>query len=210
MIAFDTPTRSMTVALAGAIATTEPSWISSWEDTKTVGTDFGVTTGATKVSVVPAPADQANGTRKLASFSLYNRDTAAVIVTVTYEDSDGPSSHTLQKVTLQAGESLIYEENSGWSGLDVNGNTKVASNAVVVSTAQSTAQSAGLQASVASSQASSMAALSPASVSSAASRGLLGSSLAASMHAAFSVAASAIDEANITSLASRVKSSFGW
>lgn len=216
MIAFDTPTRSMVVALAGAAATTEPSWISSWEDAVAVGTDFGVTTGATEVTIVPAPSEQATGTRKLASFSLYNRDTAAVVVTVTYRDSIGPSSHILQSITLQAGESMIYEQNSGWSGLDTNGNTKVASNNVNVSTALSMATVASSAASNATvsvstaSSANSRNSLSVSAASSAASLGVLGSSQAASMHAAFSVAASSIDEANIASLASRVKSSFGW
>ncbi len=199
----------MTVELAGAVATNQCQWIASWED-KNVATQFGETDDTTPVTVVPAPSAQSSGTRKLSSFSLYNSDTAAVAVTVTYADSTGPSTHVLQSITLQAGESLIYEQNSGWSGLDTQGNTKVASNTVQVSTALSTALVASSQASNATAsnaaQSTSISTLTTnlAAVSSAASLGVNGSSLASSAHTALG------NESTISSAVSRLKASFGW
>lgn len=207
MIAVDTLTRSIVVSLAGAVSANQATWAATYlTPTDVHATATGVSADAAEVTVVPSPTGVAGGVNQLLSFSLWNKDTAAITVTVTYKDTAG-SNHVLQSVVLQTLESLTYEDKSGWSGLDVNGNTKVASNTVQVSTALSLASAASLAASQASSMASSAIATNTAqstSISSIATVATAGSSQASSMHTALG------NETTLSSAVSRLKASFGW
>lgn len=192
MIAVDTLTRSITVKLAGAVATNQATWAATYlTPTGVHATATGVTADATEITIVPAPTGVAGGVNQLLSFSLWNKDTAAVVATVTYKDS-ASSDHILQSLALQTTESLTYEDKSGWSGLDANGNTKVASNNVNVSVALSTALAASSQASIATatntSQSTSIStnSVGVSTASSAASLGVLGSQQASSLLARWS------------------------
>jgi hypothetical protein len=203
MIAVDSLTRSIQVSLGGAVATNQASWAATYLTGESQhATATGNTNGASAVTVVPAPTGVGYSVNQLLSLSLWNKDTAQIVVTVTYVDTAG-TNHILQSLALQTNESLTYEDKSGWSGLDANGNTKVASNNVNVSTALS-------MASVASSQASNATASNAAqstsisSISQVASTALLGSSQASSAHAAL------VNETTISSAVSRLKTSFGW
>ena len=193
MIAVDTTTRSITVKLAGAVTTNQSPWVATYQSGQQLQvTATGITDDATEVTVVPSPGGVGVGVNQLLSFSLWNNDTVQIAVTVTYKDSAG-TDHILQSCTIQAGESIAYENNSGWFGIDVNGNQKVASNTVQVSTALSTAQAASSMASIANaSNASQSVSLSVLSVSvsaasSGASLGQLGSSQASSLLALWSI-----------------------
>lgn len=193
MIAVDTLTRSISVKLAGAVTTNQASWAATYlTPTGVHATATGVTADATEVTIVPSPTGVAGGVNQLLSFSLWNKDTVQIIVTVTYKDSAG-SDHILQSLALQTGESLTYEDKSGWSGLDANGNTKVASNNVNVSTALSLASQASSAASnltpsvSANSASNSKNSVSVSAASSAASLGMLGSSQASSLLARWSI-----------------------
>lgn len=207
VIAVDTTTRSITVSLSGAVTTNQASWAATYLTPSNVhATETGVTDNAVAVTVVSSPEGVAGGVNQLLAFSLWNKDTVAMTVTVTYKDTTG-SDHILQSLTLQTGESLTYEDKSGWSGLDVNGNTKVASNTVQVSTALSTALAASTAAAQASSMASGAIATNTAqstSLSTISPIATAGSSQASSMHTALG------NESTLSSAVSRLKASFGW
>lgn len=117
MLILDTTTRSLQVALAAAKATTDCPWVASYADITQAGfamsaaaTTTGATNGVTAVAAVPAPA--AGVSRQLKFMSIFNADTAAVTVTVTFNDNA-----TLRKViasVLQVGETLTYGADAGW------------------------------------------------------------------------------------------------
>lgn len=214
MIALGNATTTITATLAGAKNTNDADVTCFFTDEPSGMTGVAVavmdkqqsnTNGATPVTILSAGAAGVGFRRRLKSMTLFNADLAAITVNIKIVDSAGPTTTTLQKVTLQTLEQLTYEEGSGFQAFDVNGALK--SQAVATSSATSTAQAAGSQASSmasiallgssqasslaaaivpasvnsVSSQASSMAALVPASVSSNASLGALGSTQSSSL-----------------------------
>ncbi|HEX7828640.1 MAG TPA: hypothetical protein VF787_03255 [Thermoanaerobaculia bacterium] len=147
MIAFDTVTRKLQSLLAGPVVTNQSPWIASWQDGEggPVHTNFVSTNDANPVDVVPAPDTIADGSRRLKFASLSNQDTASITVTVQYVD--GGVTHILTVVTLAQGDTLYYEEGSGWYSTDTTGAIKQISDATVASAALSTAQAASSTAS---------------------------------------------------------------
>ena len=226
MIAVDTLTRSITVQLAGAVTTKDASWVSTYAPPVGLNvTDVGTTSGVNPITIVPSPTGVAGGVNELLSFSLWNSDTVAIILTITFVDSVG-TNHILQSCTIQPGESIGYEDKRGWFGIDAKGNEKVASNAVQVSTALSTAQAASRAASnlsgslasvsVVASSASQNISILTLSISAVSSEVLVLSgnlSINTVFLTATQVQASSTAgfvNATLSSVASRTKSSFGW
>jgi hypothetical protein len=235
MITLDHPNKKLQVVLSGAVNTNELPINVGFKEISSVGesqraTD-GITTGGTAVDVLQGSA----GLRRLIqAMSIYNADLAAVTVTVRLYNATG-TTRVITTVILQTLETLMYDEESGFYCLDVNGNRKTNASGTsgVTSTADSKAVQAssqissyaavaGVPASVAStsSQASSIAAaIVPASinsVSSAASSHIAAvvpasvNSVSSAVSALSTASQTATTWSTVSSAASRVKSSFSW
>lgn len=103
-LVLDTTTKTIKVVMSGAAATTNPDFTASFADNN--GTTFteaasdGALTGATDATVVAAPA---SGYRRvIKKIFIENKDTAAVTITVKY-DNNG-TQRNIVKVTLQVGD----------------------------------------------------------------------------------------------------------
>jgi len=112
MIILNNTSRSLQAVLSGAIATNEPTFICSYVDiTSTTflpATSDGTLNGATAVTIAPAPS--ASVQRQLKYLSIYNADTAPVIVSLKYVDS---TTYVFMKVSLSVSYSLVYDAD-GW------------------------------------------------------------------------------------------------
>ena len=94
---------SIIAKLAGAVATTQPTWNSGWVDTTgdTTAGGKGSLNGASEVTLVAAPgANQ----RQVDFCRVYNEDTAAAVLTV--QVANGASRYTLGKWTLAVGAAV--------------------------------------------------------------------------------------------------------
>jgi hypothetical protein len=119
MIVLDTTSKSITIVMSGAAATTNPSFTAAYADnngtTFTEGANDGVLNGTTAVTVVAAPA--ASTRRIINTITVENNDTAAVTITVGYLNT--ASTRVIVKVTLQVGDT--WTTNGAY---DTNGNLK--------------------------------------------------------------------------------------
>jgi hypothetical protein len=104
MLVLDTTTKSITVAMSGAAATTNPDFVAAWSDDTgtsfTEGASDGALNGTTQVTIVAAPA--ASTRRLIKTISVQNKDTAAVTITVTYNNNG--TLRNIAKVILQVGD----------------------------------------------------------------------------------------------------------
>ena len=116
---------TLEVVLAGAVATTQLSFVASWRDITTTGYTAGrsntLTNSTTTVVGVAAPA--ASTQRVIDSVSVYNADTAPATVTIKIDDN--ATEFILTKVALAVGERLEFAEGTGWRVLDTNGSHKM-------------------------------------------------------------------------------------
>lgn len=104
MLAILNTTDSLTAVLAAAAATTNPSYSVKWREIgggASISNPVGALTDDTALTLVAAPTA---GQRVIDSVDIYNRDTAAVTVTL-FKVVSG-TSYTLHKVTLQAGDHM--------------------------------------------------------------------------------------------------------
>ena len=103
-LVLDTTTKTIQVAMSGAAATANPDFTAAFADNN--GTSFveaasdGALSGSTDVVVVAALA--AGFRRIIKKIFIENKDTAAVTITVKY-DNNG-TQRTIAKVTLQVGD----------------------------------------------------------------------------------------------------------
>ena len=116
MIILDATTKSLTVAMSGAAATTNPDFVAAWSDDTgtsfTEGATDGVLNGASQVTLVAAPA--ASTRRIIKTVYIENKDTAAVTITVTYNNN--ATLRTIAKVTLQVGDTWSTDGTTDSSG----------------------------------------------------------------------------------------------
>jgi len=119
MLVLDTTSKTITVAMTGAPATTNPSFVTAYSDdngtTFVEGSSDGQLNGTTQVTMVAAPA--ASTRRLIKSIFIENNDTAPVTIIVTLNNSG--TLRNIQKVTLAVGDN--------WSTdgvFDANGNAK--------------------------------------------------------------------------------------
>jgi|GEM_PF-1748958 hypothetical protein len=121
MIILDTTSKKLEALLSGAAATNNPVFICSYVDITSItfapGANDSVLNGSTAVTVMASPV--ASTQRQLKYFSLYNNDTAPVIVTVRYNDSS--TLTTIFKTTLQVGYRIEYTGENGFKVYDTNG-----------------------------------------------------------------------------------------
>jgi len=139
MIVLDTTSKSITIVMSGAAATTNPSFTAAYADnngtTFTEGANDGVLNGTTPVTVVAAPA--ASTRRIINTITVENNDTAAVTITVGYLNT--ASTRVIVNVTLQVGDTWttdgaydntgsLKQTSGGGSGATITNDTATASN----------------------------------------------------------------------------------
>ncbi|HSX06618.1 MAG TPA: hypothetical protein VLG92_02775 [Candidatus Saccharimonadia bacterium] len=116
----DATTKSLQVALSGAVTTRQLPCVTSWADmttsTFTPGSSDTQTNNTTGVAIVAAPA--ASTQRQVKMVSIYNADTASATVTVSLNNNS--TLRTLISVALAAGQTLQFAENA-WSVIDSGG-----------------------------------------------------------------------------------------
>lgn len=121
MIVLDATTKSLELVLAGAITTTQPTYVSAFVDVTTTaytpGQSDGATNSTTGVTAVAAPA--ASTQRQVKLLTVYNGDTVAATVTVRYNNN--ATLRTLVKVALPVGYTLVYTDGEGFRVIDTNG-----------------------------------------------------------------------------------------
>jgi hypothetical protein len=115
----DATTKSIVVAMSGAAATTNPDFTAAYADnngtTFTEGSNDGALNGTSSVTLVAAPA--ASTRRTVKSITIENKDTAAVTLTVSYNNNS--TLRTVAKFTLQVGDTWTFT-----GTYDTNGNLK--------------------------------------------------------------------------------------
>lgn len=108
ILILDAINKSVTVAMGGAAATTNPDWTSHWSDDTgasfTEGSLDGVLAGAAQVTVVSSPA--AATRRIIKEITIHNRDTAPVTLTIRF--IDGANQRVLQTVSLGVSETFTF------------------------------------------------------------------------------------------------------
>jgi hypothetical protein len=119
MLVLDATTKSIKAVMSGAQATTNPDFTVSFADNTgtafTEGANDGAFNGTSPVTIVAAPA--AATRRIIKSITIENRDTAAVTITLSY-DNNG-TLRTIARVTLQVGDTWTTT-----GTFDTNGNLK--------------------------------------------------------------------------------------
>jgi hypothetical protein len=120
---------SIQVAMSGAAATTNPTFVATYADNAgsgiTEGATDGVLNGSTDVTVVPAPTG--TNRRVIKDITIYNGDTAAVTLFVKYDNN--ATQRTIAKATLAVGDTWTTD-----GVFDSNGNLKTVIGAVSLNT----------------------------------------------------------------------------
>jgi hypothetical protein len=119
MLVLDATTKSIKAVMSGAQATTNPDFTVSFADNTgtafTEGANDGAFNGTSPVTIVAAPA--AATRRIIKSITIENRDTAAVTITLSYDNNS--TLRTIARVTLQVGDTWTTT-----GTFDTNGNLK--------------------------------------------------------------------------------------
>lgn len=120
----DATTRSLEILLGGSVTTNQLPCVAGWTDTTTTavtpGTTRSISNDTTAVTAVAAPG--ASTQRQVQAVHVFNADT--VDATVTVRLNDNSTYANLVKVTLEAGESLVYEARQGWQVIQADGALK--------------------------------------------------------------------------------------
>jgi len=129
MLVLDATTKSIKAVMSGAQATTNPDFTAAFADNTgtafTEGANDGAFNGTSPVTIVAAPASATQ--RIIKSITIENRDTAAVTITLSY-DNNG-TLRTIARVTLQVGDTWTTT-----GTFDTNGNLKQTMGAVNLAT----------------------------------------------------------------------------
>jgi hypothetical protein len=135
MLILDATTKSIVVAMSGAAATTNPDFTAAYADnngtTFTEGANDGALNGTASVTLVAAPG--ASTRRTIKSITIENRDTAAVTLTISYNNSS--TLRTIAKVTLQVGDTWTTD-----GAYDTTGSLKTVGGTVAVANIANGAQ----------------------------------------------------------------------
>lgn len=118
-LVLDATTKSIEVAMSGSAATTNPDFTAAWADDTgsafTEGASDGALNGTNAVTVVAAPGVSTR--RVIKSITIENKDTAAVTITVSYNNNS--TLRTIAKVTLNVGDTWTTN-----GTFDTNGSLK--------------------------------------------------------------------------------------
>jgi hypothetical protein len=116
MLSLNSTLRSLTVALSGSVTTNQLDCTAQYRDdrvnsiTMSFGTTVTATNNTTAVTLVAAPTSGV--IREVFTLTIYNKDTAAAIVSVSYLDN--ATSYTIARFTLAVGDVMVYTDEHGW------------------------------------------------------------------------------------------------
>lgn len=123
MIILNSTTSKIQLGIANAVTTNDLNIVCNWVDMATQSfTPESLTTTINSGSIDILAAPATNHQRQLKYLSVYNNDTVASIVTVSY--SDNANLRSLSKVTLQTGDCLYYIDSDGFSVTDASGSIR--------------------------------------------------------------------------------------
>jgi hypothetical protein len=130
-LVLDGTTKTIQAVMSGAAATSNPDFTVAYADSTssslTEGSNDGALNGTTAVTLVSAPAAS---TRRIVKWlTIQNKDTAAVTVTVTFNNSTGPTTRQIAKVTLQPNDTWTTD-----GTFDSSGNIKTVVGSVNLTT----------------------------------------------------------------------------
>ena len=130
-LVLDGTTKTIQAVMSGAAATSNPDFTVAYADSTssslTEGSNDGALNGTTAVTLVSAPS--ASTRRVVKWLTIQNKDTAAVTVTVTFNNSTGPTTRQIAKVTLQPNDTWTTD-----GTFDSNGNMKTVAGTVNLAT----------------------------------------------------------------------------
>ena len=115
-LVLDATTKTITAVMSGAAATNNPDFTAAWADSTssslTEGASDGALNGTSSVTLVAAPA---SSTRRVIKWiTIQNKDTAAVTVTINY-DNNG-TVRQIAKVTLAPNDTWTLDGTFSSSG----------------------------------------------------------------------------------------------
>ena len=126
-LVLDATTKTITAVMSGAAATTNPDFTVAYADnngtTFTEGSNDGALNGTSSATLCAAPA--ASTRRVINTITIENKDTAAVTVTVYYNNNG--TLRTIAKVTLAVGDTWTTD-----GTYDTSGNLKTVAGTVPV------------------------------------------------------------------------------
>ena len=130
-LVLDGTTKTIQAVMSGAAATSNPDFTVAYADSTssslTEGSNDGALNGTTAVTLVSAPSAS---TRRIVKWlTIQNKDTAAVTVTVTFNNSTGPTTRQIAKVTLQPNDTWTTD-----GTFDSSGNMKTVVGSVNLTT----------------------------------------------------------------------------
>ncbi len=130
-LVLDGTTKTIQAVMSGAAATSNPDFTVAYADSTssslTEGSNDGALNGTTAVTLVSAPS--ASTRRVVKWITVQNKDTAAVTVTVTFNNSTGPTTRQIAKVTLQPNDTWTTD-----GTFDSSGNMKTVVGSVNLAT----------------------------------------------------------------------------
>jgi len=128
-LVLDATTKTIQAVMSGAAATSNPEYTVAYADSTssslTEGASDGALNGTSAVTVVSSPA--ASTRRVIKWITIQNKDTAAVTVTITYNNSSGSTSRQIAKVTLQPNDTWTTD-----GSFDSTGSLKQTAGSVAV------------------------------------------------------------------------------
>ena len=128
-LVLDATTKTITAVMSGAAATTNPDFTVAYADNNgtafTEGANDGAFNGTSSVTLCSAPA--ASTRRVINSITIENRDTAAVTITLYYNNN--ATLRVIAKVTLQVGDTWTTD-----GQYDTSGNLKTVIGSVNLAT----------------------------------------------------------------------------
>lgn len=113
-----TPGTKLEAILAGAVSASQPEAHVDYVDYGQTGepsvplSNRTALNGASDVTILAACTAGQTKVREVIGASIYNKDSAAVTVTV--KTDDGTTERIIVKATLAAAETLVYEKGDGW------------------------------------------------------------------------------------------------
>ena len=128
MLSLNSTFRSLTVVLAGAVTTNQLDCTAQYRDdrltqvTMSFGATVVVTNDTTAATLVGAPTSGV--VREVFTITIYNKDTAAATVSVSYLDNG--TSYIIAKFTLAVGDTALYTDEHGWAVFNSAGDRKTA------------------------------------------------------------------------------------
>lgn len=117
-LVLDSTTKTIQAVMSGAATTNNPEFTAAWADSTssslTEGATDGALNGTSAVTLVASPGSSTQ--RVIKWITIQNKDTAAVTVTITYNNSSGSTTRQIAKVTLAPNDTWTLDGTFSSSG----------------------------------------------------------------------------------------------